>query len=158
MGGKIKHGIDTVITSLLKVDPILRPSQLGNGITASGALGAVNMTSDSSSSFNLATEYNYRERATFRFPLPEKVLDVKEERVFLAKQLDRDRDRGRDKKASSVPLSDYGYFLLNPPELVIINVFERNFFSDQKLGELVFPLANIAEGNEFRLVHLSLLF
>jgi hypothetical protein len=74
---------------------------------------------------SLSSEYPWKDSVMFRFPLPENILTLD-------------------------TVEDYQTFLKSPPNLVKISVFERTFFSDNKLGELFLPLSTICSETAFK--------
>jgi hypothetical protein len=72
-----------------------------------------------------SSEYPWKDSVMFRFPLPENILSLDSE-------------------------EDYQTFLKSPPKIIKVTVFERTFFSDNKLGEISLPLSTITSETVFK--------
>lgn len=72
-----------------------------------------------------SSEYPWKDSVIFRFPLPENILSLDFE-------------------------EDYQMFMKSPPKIIRVTVFERTFFSDNKLGEISLPLSTVSSETVFK--------
>ncbi len=90
------------------------------------------------------TEYPWKEATIFRFPLPEHVLFLHDDNIT--------NTSSSSTSSSSFKEDDdeYEIFFKSPPKLVKLSVYERTFFSDNKLGDIQLPLSTIGEDTVFK--------
>jgi len=108
-------------------------------------LGATNATNsnpthlcsrleNSMSYVSMATDYSWREQALFRFALPEGIVSLQSPC--------RDHTSYANKELFT-PITHENFY--SCPDTVILSVFERTFFSDNKLGDLHLSLNELSE-------------
>merc|ERR1711871_800966 len=88
------------------------------------------------------TEYPWKEATIFRFPLPEHVLSIHDDNATSSSSTSSSSFKEDD--------DEYQIFFKSPPKLVKLSVYERTFFSDNKLGDIQLPLSTIGEETVFK--------
>ena len=92
-------------------------------------------------------EFPWREHAVFRFPLPEGQISLPTN-YKLGKQYRPKLAGGKMPGFAERKLEDTD--CVTPPKNLQISIFERTFFSDNKLGDIDLPLSNLTEDKPFR--------
>jgi hypothetical protein len=81
---------------------------------------------------SVGTEYLWRDQVQFRFAIPEGLATLAHDDVSTQAQ------------------TGISSGLFVPPRTLLVTVYERNFFSDTKLGELELPLSSLTDDRAFR--------
>jgi len=90
---------------------------------------------NSMSYVQMASDYAWREQALFRFALPEGIISLQSQC--------RDHPTNANSKELLTPITHGSFY--SCPDTVMLSVYERTFFSDNKLGDLHLSLNELSE-------------
>ena len=130
------HLDGTCVSPCHKAEPsrgpiVTRDSDSGPQSGGGGGGASVCMYSRCGKSANYIqaySDYSWREQALFRYALPEGIVSV-----------------GNEADSSNGPGLNVHENFLACPDAVLVSVYERSFFSDNKLGDLLLSLSELSE-------------